>query len=103
MGRKKIPPTSTLVSPALKLLRDPLILHSKYLKTGAKLDSGFADSLSESQLTDIGAAKRLLRMRRGAAAGFCHFFHSPKKQYGHSDKTAVHRPGHLQLKQRGGG
>ena len=41
-------------------------------------------------LTDIWGAKRLLRMRRRAAASFCYFFHSPQKQDGQSDKTTVH-------------
>lgn len=34
-------------------------------------------------------------MPRGAAAGFCQLLHSPKTQDGQSDKTSLHRPGHL--------
>lgn len=50
---------------------------------------------SVGQLTDVWAAKRLLRMRRGAAAGFRYFFHSPQKQDGQSDHTTIRRPRHL--------
>lgn len=45
--------------------------------------------------TDIRVADSLLRMCRGAAARFCNLLHSPEKQNGQSDQTAVIHPGHF--------
>lgn len=67
--------------------------HSQHSRPGLSLPSGpgFA---SFGQLTDVRVAERLLRMRRGAAAGFRRVLRPPRQQQRQGQQATSDRPGH---------